>query len=106
MQHLTHNAHQSLCGSHHLLLVGVVTAVNNGNRRASLARQWLRALSVNDHAVPVLPFSDFNSAGCPFPPGFNAAAEPRDLAVGDESDTPRALLELMCRFVHVMHAYA
>lgn len=82
-----------------MTLVGIVTTVNNGTERAVLARQWLRALGVRDDSMPVLPFSDSSSAGCQLPPGFVACDDAAAMAVGHESDTPRAVLELLCRLV-------
>ena len=88
---------QALCGSDNLQLVGIATTVGNGRQRAALARQWLRALAVPDDSVPVLPLCDANTAGCQRPPGFAACDDLEAAAVGDENDTARAVLQLMCR---------
>ena len=88
---------QALCGSDNLQLVGIATTVGNGRQRAALARQWLRALAVPDHSVPVLPLCDANTAGCQRPPGFAACDDLEAAAVGEENDTARAVLQLMCR---------
>ncbi len=94
---LTRIIPQALCGSENLKLIGIVTTVNNGIQRAGVARQWLRVLGVHDDSVTILPFSDSNSAACQLPPGFVTCDDPVAMAVGQESDTPRALLELVCR---------
>jgi hypothetical protein len=90
---------QALCGSDALNLVAVVTTVNNGKLRAGLARQWLRVLAIPDDQVPILPYSDCNSAACQLPLGFDSGEDAGGLCVGEESDTPRALLQLICKCV-------
>jgi hypothetical protein len=97
--HIQHALIQALCGSGALKLIAAATTVNNGKQRAALARQWLRILQVPDDQVPILPYSDCNSAACQLPSGFVAFEDLDDPGVGEESDTPRALLELICKCV-------
>ena len=75
----------ALVGSRVLRLVAVVTCVNDGRRRGTVARGWLRALGVRDEAVPILPTVDCATAHCTIPEGFPAEA---DAALGRVEDTP------------------
>ena len=81
-----------LHGANNLKVVGVVTSVNDGQKRGALMRGWLRKLGVADDDVPILPSIDSNGeAGCHTPDGFPTI---EDAALGKVEDTPFSILQI------------